>query len=589
MDVDQVLAAATKRTANATLSTLDRRAGSVSEDNEGNLTITFNIGEGITCVGEYTLEVLRGIATVYGSAVHPNSGPQHVYAPSTHALPRIVPLRDDTCVRLSRVRSTLRRLEKVSPLFRNIWAKPSGADRTFSLLRTAADDELQRALVPLDVEKSCQNALTRLALETDASKLRVMAIGAKSSGKSTFNRLLCNTLLSKQSVRKLMYLDLDPGQPEFGPPGQLSLVEVTAPILGPPFTHPARRHSKQTRLIRSHTIAATSFKDDPAHYIACATDLVQHAEARCPLIVNSCGWVTGVGANVLADLIPLASINNLVVMEPIEDALLDYLSKSTGDLTCQRIPRQPPRPGPRTPAESRAMQALAYFHHRSSTSGEEAKWSGKPLTAIRPWIVSYDGPDAGIHSILSYGQSPSPDLLAEVLDGSLVALTTADEHHLDEAFGVDSYANQQSAGDLSSSSQHVPSAQNLIDRSPEDLPYIRPDSQGLNYPLHPKHSEFHGLALVRAVDTEHKEVHLITPLTESEIAMLMAKKVVLVRGSFDAPEWAYLEDLHAGSVGKADGVERPWVSRREPVGIEGAVWRLRHPPMAAAVGAGRQA
>ncbi|KAK5126325.1 hypothetical protein LTR85_010561 [Meristemomyces frigidus] len=589
LDVDQVLVVATKRGSASTLSVLDRRAGSVIEDADGALTVTFNVGENITCVGEYELQVVRGVAIVYGLAVHPNSGPQRVYAPSTHALPRVFPTRDDTTVRLSHVPPTLRRLEKLSPLFRNIWATPTGSNGTFSLLRTAADDELQRALVPLEIDKSSQNALTRLALESDASKLRVMAIGAKSSGKSTFNRLLCNALLSKQSMHKLMYLDLDPGQPEFGAPGQLSLVEVTAPILGPPFTHPAGRRSSGHRLLRSHTIAATSFKDDPANYIACAADLMQHVEARCPLVVNSCGWVTGDGADVLTDLTSLAGITNLVVMDPVEEALVDYLCGGSSNLTCHRLPRQPPRPSPRTPAESRAMQTMAYFHHkanRASGPGDGAKWSGKGISAIRPWIVNYEGADAGIHSILSYGQSPGSDFLAEVLDGSVVALVTLDEHHMDEAFGMESYETQP-ASDL-------PSAEDLVDRTPEGLPYIRTDAQGLTYPLHPKYSEYHGLALIRAIDTENKELHLIIPLPETEVAALISKNVVLVRGSFDPPEWAYLEDLHAASgvdtaiAGSTAEVERPWVSKREPVGIEGAVWRLRHPPMAAAVGAKRQ-
>jgi polynucleotide 5'-hydroxyl-kinase GRC3/NOL9 len=63
-----------------------------------------------------------------------------------------------------------------------------------------------------------------------------------------------------------------------------------------------------------------------------------------------------------------------------------------------------------------------------------------------------------------------------------------------------------------------------------------------------------------------------------------------VRGGFDAPEWAYLEDLYA-SGGKGDEESeakvRPWVTKKEMVGIEGAVWRLRHPPTAAQINGGR--
>jgi polynucleotide 5'-hydroxyl-kinase GRC3/NOL9 len=82
---------------------------------------------------------------------------------------------------------------------------------------------------------------------------------------------------------------------------------------------------------------------------------------------------------------------------------------------------------------------------------------------------------------------------------------------------------------------------------------------------------------------------------------LASKKVVLVRGGFDSVEWAYLEDLYAedsekknggtGEKGEKGGKDedvkaRPWVARKEMVGIEGAVWRLRHPPTAAQVNGG---
>ncbi|KAK5135046.1 hypothetical protein LTR08_005706 [Meristemomyces frigidus] len=587
LDIDRIVVEATKRAPNATLSKLDHHTDAISQDDEEGLSISFRNDESITCVGEYDLSIIQGVATVYGTALHPNSTPLRVYAPSTHALPRITPLRDDTIVRLSHVQSlSLRKLEKFSPLFRNIWCTKTTENphRSFKILRTAADDELQRALSMLEVDKSCQNVLTRLAFETDLTGMRVMAIGAKSSGKSTFNRLLCNRVLNKQSVSKVLFLDLDPGQPEFGPPGQISLVEVTAPISGPPFTHPAGRYSSRYRVVRSHTIAATTFKDDPAHYITCARDLVRYANARCPLVVNSCGWVTGLGANVLADLSALIGVTDLVVLDPVEEALVEYLSNSSTTLTCHRLPRQPPRPSPRTPAESRAMQTMSYFHHRATGGGQATKWSGRAISTTRPWIVSYDGPNAGLHSILSYNQSPNPEFLSEVLNGSLVALATISDHHPDEALNLARYTARPLMDTQFPDTQPARTAE-------EGLPYIMSDSQGLTYPLNPSHSECHGLALIRGIDVERKEVHLIISLPEAEVAgALMGKRVVLVRGAFDAPEWAYLEDLHSTGEDRVAGGDgtRPWVSKREPVGIEGAVWRLRHPPMAATVAAGRQ-
>ena len=268
-----------------------------------------------------------------------------------------------------------------------------------------------------------------------------MAVGAKSSGKSTFNRLLCNTILTRSKAGKCLYLDLDPGQPEFGPPGMVSLVEVTAPMLGPPFTHPASSQSRQYRLLRSHTIAATSFKDDAAHYLACARDLAQHADRRHPLVVNSSGWVTGLGASVLLDLVSTLSISDVVVLEPIEAGFMEWLQQACADTTMHRLPRQPPRPSSRTPAESRNMQTMAYMHHKYSSSNQASRWSGTPINAVRPWTVDYAGDERGIYAIMSYGQEPSPEYLSEVLDGSLVAIVACEESSVSEAFNPVSYTH----------------------------------------------------------------------------------------------------------------------------------------------------
>src|SRR6201999_1736614 len=93
-----------------------------------------------------------------------------------------------------------------------------------------------------------------LAAKSSAPKqiTRIMAIGAKASGKSTLNRVLSNYIYSHSQGGNILYLDLDPGQPEFSPSGQISLVEVAAPMLGPPFTHPAWSRAKDFRVVRSH-------------------------------------------------------------------------------------------------------------------------------------------------------------------------------------------------------------------------------------------------------------------------------------------------------------------------------------------------
>lgn len=274
------------------------------------MVFTLRPDESVTFIGEYDLEVLTGVVTIYGALLHPGRGVQRVYAPSVAPLPVVLPWKQDATVRVTSVKSGLQDMEDLSPLFRNIGTQDSDKGRSFSLLRTTSDDPLARTLAPLEIDER----LKKIRLEPEGPPPRIMAVGPKSAGKSTFNRILCNMITSRpgKAKAKCLYLDLDPGQPEFGPPGQLALVEVTAPILGPAFTHHASTLSTAYRLIRSHTIAATSFKDDPEHYIACAVDLISRAPKDVPVVVNSCGWVSNLGASTILSLATKLAITETV-------------------------------------------------------------------------------------------------------------------------------------------------------------------------------------------------------------------------------------------------------------------------------------
>ncbi|KAK3656250.1 Polynucleotide 5'-hydroxyl-kinase grc3 [Elasticomyces elasticus] len=566
-------------TSDFALSTCQLARATVTDQTTGSVTVTLRNDETLCCVGEYDLRVLEGVATVYGAVMHPNMGAQRVYAPSTQALPVITGRRNRTTIQLDHVKSTIRTLDRLSPLFRNIWTRED-INRTFQPLQNISSDDLQRFVTPLEIDKAADAVLSRLSTDAESTARlnRFMAVGGKSSGKSTFNRILCNTLVSKPSLRRVLYLDLDPGQPEFGPPGLLSLVEVTAPVFGPPFTHPASVRSSQYKLLRSHAIAATSFKDDPAHYMACAQDLVQHADRRLPLVVNSCGWVSGLGASVLQDLAQTLGVTQIVVLHPLDPAVTEALHVSCSDATFHNLSRQPVRPTSRTPAESRAMQTMAYFHHRAKKADQVSRWTGNAMAGWRPRHVAYDGPQAGIEAVVSYGTNPHPDFLSEVLDGSIVALVRVDARQQDGAYGVARYTRN-------SASASGKNLFDLIERTQNGLPYMPTSSAGASVPLEPRHSECVGVALVRAIDSQSKTLQLVTPLSESQMAALMDQPIAIVRGSFDAPEWAYLEDVYSGGDGPENSskIDRPWVSVAEAVGIEGAVWRLRHPPLAADV------
>ncbi|QIX00169.1 hypothetical protein AMS68_005686 [Peltaster fructicola] len=547
-------ALSTPKGTNTRLASVRHCSGLFNPSTLESIQLSLDRDEFITPVGEYDLEVLAGSVSIYGATLHAKSGRQRVYALSTHALPQIVAKTADTLLRITSVESMVHNLERFSPLFRNI-AAPIDHSTSFMLLENSFSDPAPRSLFPLETTKQYQTTLTQLAMKSESKngRIAVACLGGKSTGKSTFARHVCNKLLTRASQQRCLFFDLDPGQPEFGPPGQIYLVEVLTPILGPAYTHLASKQSSNFKLLAAHTIAATSFKDDPQHYMDCVAALFNHKQVlsakksgACPLVVNTCGWVSGLGARVLCDILQF-DITDTVVIDTIDAMVL--AAANAGSEDCHELDRPTFRMSSRSPAELRQMQTMAYFH----TSAEATDASVHRLVATsiahwRPWHVSYDERPGSIADIVSYGQPLDPEFLVDVLEGSIVAIVS------------------RTSGEKSIVQ---PS------RTPVGLPLSKS-----NRPLDLRTHEYHGLAFVRAIDTTARQLHLIAPLSQETMAVLMKREVVLVRGAFDSPDWAFLESVYDDSF-VDHGVERPWLARREMVGVEGAVWRLRHPPTSA--------
>ncbi|KAJ2156386.1 Polynucleotide 5'-hydroxyl-kinase grc3 [Coemansia sp. RSA 552] len=141
-----------------------------------------------------------------------------------------------------------------------------------------------------------------------ASPVYVVA-GAQGLGKSTFSRLLVNRLLNR--FGRVFYMETDLGQTELAPPGALTLSVLTDPLLGPPFTHMG-----QVEPLHAVYMGVTTPKNDPDRYANAVQRLatvyreytVSEKLARkaageetdddrhiFPLVVNTQGWVKGLG------------------------------------------------------------------------------------------------------------------------------------------------------------------------------------------------------------------------------------------------------------------------------------------------------
>ncbi|CAL5214661.1 unnamed protein product [Lathyrus oleraceus] len=132
--------------------------------------------------------------------------------------------------------------------------------------------------------------------------------GPKNCGKTTFSRYLLNVLLTR--YKRVAYLDTDVGQPEFTPPAFVSLTIVHK--ITPDLTVPYLKTPE-----RSLFFGDVSSKRDPLTYLNYICSIYDYYQKECrtfdkgakssrvqmPLVVNTPGWVKGVGYDVLVDML----------------------------------------------------------------------------------------------------------------------------------------------------------------------------------------------------------------------------------------------------------------------------------------------
>ena len=147
--------------------------------------------------------------------------------------------------------------------------------------------------------------------------VRIAVVGAANSGKSTVCKLLTNSLgAHERAAGGVVYLDTDLGQPEFTPPGCVSLTLVKSVVTGPSYAHVAEAKTSLSadssgaryEVRRSVFLGDVTPQADSFAYCRGVASLLQHyAEdaslRRLPLVVNTHGWTTGLGLRCLSELL----------------------------------------------------------------------------------------------------------------------------------------------------------------------------------------------------------------------------------------------------------------------------------------------
>lgn len=245
------------------------------------------------------------------------------------------------------------------------------------------------------------------------------------------------------SHKRVAYLETDVGQTEFTPAGIIALHVLESPILGPPCTH------QNIASRRSHYFGAATVRDDPNYYMRIVRQLTstwqQHYNQepdidmidQVPLVVNTHGWVKGLGYDLLVGLVDMVGPTNVFATHGSTPSFpptfaTDILPSSDGNVQPKLHYIENPVRGSRIVSkylatDLRALAFVSYMYQDLTHFGQPNKpwWNFKTSLVERlPWSLDWrTGLDTGIW-ILS--QDIKLNHLLYALNVSIVALISSD-------------------------------------------------------------------------------------------------------------------------------------------------------------------
>ncbi|XP_047085473.1 polynucleotide 5'-hydroxyl-kinase NOL9-like [Lolium rigidum] len=167
-------------------------------------------------------------------------------------------------------------------------------------------------------EREWEEAAEAVAYDSCTWPPPVVAVcGPGNSGKSAFSRLLLNTLIGR--YKRVAYLDTDVGQPEFTPPGFVSLhvleeqtKDLTMIYLRPPkrcfFFGDVGAH-RNPKLLLSYIFGLYDYF---LQELYCSNETDNPKKSAIPLVINTSGWVKGIGLHVLSEILRYVSPTDVI-------------------------------------------------------------------------------------------------------------------------------------------------------------------------------------------------------------------------------------------------------------------------------------
>ncbi|CAM9021607.1 unnamed protein product [Wickerhamomyces anomalus] len=379
--------------------------------------------------GQFKLDIQRGAITINNVIYHSNTPTLKFLNPQSNALPLIsatqVVDRSKTLdiqttenqhlfssdyksvIKISNLNTGLEEIGQICPLFKNLFWN---FNNNFAKedLDGLSDFELAfngYSFFPIirpDNSVSIikfKNWLPQIESLTSLYKenqlLKILVIGSKNCGKSTFLRLLLQNLLSVNNQLPVNILDLDPGQAEYSLPDSVSL------------NQPIRYNSLVSDLINKYN----------------SDGLVKNES----LLINTPGWIKGYGTELTNSLISKINPTHIIYLNP-GSLELDELSIKGPELIplLGNYQTSSSNASKYSSSQLRILKILSYLHKQ-----ENFKFDFKPLLFSPPLQVSYG--NNGIKGISVLGLSEiHKDDVKDILEGTIVAIHTITRENLDE-------------------------------------------------------------------------------------------------------------------------------------------------------------
>ena len=158
-------------------------------------------------------------------------------------------------------------------------------------------------------------------LKTITNESILMVTGQSESGKSVLLKRIINVIMSAEGNyglnEKIIFVDLDPGQSEFSPPGQLTAVQISfedEPLISRSYAHSVLFRD---RIISSVSVGSVDLNNCASVYVRGIGHLMAKVreavtDNHCAVFVNTSGFIRGLGRSLLIDAIRIVQPTDMI-------------------------------------------------------------------------------------------------------------------------------------------------------------------------------------------------------------------------------------------------------------------------------------